>query len=109
MSGRLYAGFEQNKGFLQVVNGVGPSTQNNTNDRKAYNARGQLLITPSDTVDFLVIADYAKRNESCCSAVVEYPGPFQPLVNVFASTPALGGRTGGLGDSRLIAQPDVVR
>jgi iron complex outermembrane receptor protein len=109
MAGRLYMGFQQNNGFLQVVNGVGPSTQNNTNDRKAYNARGQLLITPSDSVDFLIIADYAKRNESCCSAVVEYPGPFQGLVNVFASTPLLGGKTGALGDSPLIGQPGVVR
>jgi iron complex outermembrane recepter protein len=109
MAGRLYVGYQQNSGFLQVVNGVGPSEQNNTNDRKAYNARGQLLITPNDDVDFLLIADYAKRNESCCSAVVEYPGPFQGLVNVFASTPALGGRPGGLGDSPLIGQPGVVR
>jgi iron complex outermembrane recepter protein len=109
VSGRLFAGFEQNKGFLDVVNGVGPSTQNNTNDRHAWNVRGQLLFTPSDDVDFLVIADYAKRNESCCSAVVEYPGPFQGLVNAFASTPALGGRTGALGDSPLIGQPGVVR
>ena len=109
LAGRLYAGFQQNKGFLDVVNGVGPSTQNNTNDRHAYNVRGQLLFTPSDSVDVLLIADYAKRNESCCSAVVEYPGPFQGLVNVFASTPALGGRTGALGDSPLIGQPGVVR
>jgi outer membrane receptor protein involved in Fe transport len=109
LAGRLYAGFQQNKGFLDVVNGVGPSIQNNTNDRHAYNVRGQLLFTPSDNVDFLVIADYAKRNESCCSAVVEYPGPFQPLVNVFASTPSLGGKTGALGDSPLIGQPGVVR
>jgi iron complex outermembrane recepter protein len=109
LAGRLYAGFQQNKGFLDVVNGVGPSTQNNTNDRHAYNVRGQLLFTPSDAVDFLLIADYAKRNESCCSAVVEYPGPFQALANVFASTPALGGRIGGLGDSPLIGQPGVVR
>jgi iron complex outermembrane receptor protein len=109
MSGRLFVGYQQNSGFLQVVNGVGPSEQNNTNDRKSYNARGQLLITPSDDMDFLIIADYAKRNESCCSAVVEYPGPFQALVNVFASTPALGGKVGGLGDSPLIGQPGVVR
>lgn len=109
MAGRLYAGFQQNGGFLQLENGVGPSTQNNTNDRHAYNVRGQLLITPSDNVDFLIIADYAKRNESCCSAVVEYPGPFQGLVNIFASTPALGGKTGALGDSPLIGQPGVVR
>jgi iron complex outermembrane receptor protein len=109
MAGRLYMGYQQNSGFLQVVNGVGPSEQNNTNDRKSYNARGQLLITPSDDIDVLLIADYAKRNESCCSAVVQYPGPFQGLVNVFASTPALGGRPGGLGDSPLIGQPGLVR
>src|ERR1700729_802777 len=109
MSGRLFMGYQQNDGFLQVVNGVGPSTQNNTNDRHSFNTRGQLLITPSDTVDVLIIADYAKREESCCSAVVEYPGPFQGLVNVFASTPALGGKTGALGDSPLIGQPGVVR
>jgi outer membrane receptor protein involved in Fe transport len=109
VAGRLYAGFQQNKGFLDVVNGAGPSIQNNTNDRHAYNVRGQLLFTPSDDVDFLVIADYAKRNESCCGAVVEYPGPFQPLVNVFAGTPALGGQPGGIGNSPLIGQPGVVR
>jgi iron complex outermembrane recepter protein len=107
MAGRLYMGFQQNSGFLQVDNGVGPSEQNNTNDRKAYNARGQLLITPSDTVDFLLIADYAKRNESCCGAVVEYPGPFQGLVNAFASIPPLLGKPGALGDSPLIGQPGV--
>jgi iron complex outermembrane receptor protein len=109
MAGRLYVGYQQNSGFLDVVNGVGPSQQNNTNDRKAYNTRGQLLITPSDDLDFLIIADYAKRNESCCSAVVEYPGPFQGLVNVFASNPLLGGKPGGLGDSPLIGQPGVNR
>ncbi|MDP9089903.1 MAG: TonB-dependent receptor [Pseudomonadota bacterium] len=109
MAGRLYVGYEQNSGFLQVGDGVGPSTQNNTNDRKGYNARGQLRITPSDDVDFLLIADYAKRNESCCSAVVQYPGPFQKLVNVFASTPLVGGKIGALGDSPLVGQPGVTR
>jgi iron complex outermembrane recepter protein len=109
MAGRLYAGFQQNKGWMPVVNGVGPSEQNNTNSRHAYNTRGQLLITPNDNVDFLIIADYAKRDESCCGAVVQYPGPFQGLVNVFASTPALGGQPGGLGNSPLVGQPGVSR
>jgi iron complex outermembrane recepter protein len=109
MAGRLYVGYQENSGFLQVNDGIGPNTQNNTNDRHAYNTRGQLLITPSDDVDVLLIADYAKRNESCCGAVVEYPGPFQGLVNVFASNPALGGKPGGLGDSPLIGQPGVTR
>ncbi len=109
IAGRLYVGYVQNSGFLRVVDGVGPSTQNNTNNRKEYNARGQLLMTPTDNVDFLLIADYAKRNESCCSAVVQYPGPFQGLVNVFASNPLLGGKTSALGNSALIGQPGVTR
>jgi iron complex outermembrane recepter protein len=109
VAGRLYGGFQQNKGWMPVVNGVGPSTQNSTNSRHAYNTRGQLLFTPSDNVDFLIIADYAKRNESCCGAVVQYPGPFQGIVNLFASTPALGGVPGGLGNSPLVGQPGVTR
>jgi iron complex outermembrane recepter protein len=109
MAGRLYAGFQQNKGWMPLVNGVGPNEQNSTNSRHAYNTRAQLLITPSDAVDFLIIADYAKRDESCCGAVVQYPGPFQGLVNVFASTPALGGVPGGLGNSPLVGQPGVTR
>lgn len=99
MSGRLFMGFEQNSGYLQVNDGVGPSTLNNTNDRKSYNTRGQLLITPSDDLDVLLIADFARRDESCCSAVIQYPGPFQGLVNVLAGTPILGGKVGALGDS----------
>ncbi len=109
VAGRLYVGYQQNNGFLQVVDGVGPSEQNNTNDRHSINTRGQLLITPSDDVDVLLIADYTKRVESCCGAVVEYPGPFQGLVNAFASTPLLGGKAGALGDSPLIGQPGVNR
>ena len=34
-----------------------------------YTMRGQFLLTPSDAVNFLVIGDYSKRNESCCGAV----------------------------------------
>jgi len=107
MAGRLYFGFQQNDGFLQVVDGVGPSEQNNTNSRHAYTGRGQLSITPSDDLDILLIADYSKRNESCCGAVVEYPGPFQGLVNAFASTPALLGAVGALGNSPLADAPGL--
>jgi iron complex outermembrane receptor protein len=103
MAGRLFFGFQQQTGFLQVVNGVGPGTENNTNSRHAFTGRGQLAITPTDDLDVLIIADFSKRTESCCGAVVEWPGPFQGLINVFASTPALGGRPGGLGDSPLSA------
>jgi iron complex outermembrane recepter protein len=101
MAGRLYFGFQQQQGFLQVNDGIGPNTQNNTNDRHMFTTRGQLSITPSDALDILLIADYTKRNESCCGAVVEYAGPFQGLVNTFASNPLLGGKVGALGNSPL--------
>jgi iron complex outermembrane recepter protein len=101
VAGRLYFGFQEQQGYLQVDDGVGPNTQNNTNGRHDFTTRGQLSITPSDDLDILLIADYTKRNESCCGAVVEYPGPFQGLVNAFASNPLLGGRAGALGDPLL--------
>ena len=101
MAGRLYFGFQQQQGFLQVDDGIGPNTQNNTDGRHMFTGRGQLSITPSDDLDILLIADYSKRDESCCGAVVEYAGPFQGLVNTFASTPLLGGKIGALGNSPL--------
>jgi iron complex outermembrane recepter protein len=105
MSGRMYFGFQQNTGYLQVNDGIGPNTQNNSNSRHAYTLRGQLLITPSDSLDVLVIADLSKRNESCCGAVMQYAGPFQGLVNVFAGTPALGGVPGATGTSTGTGTP----
>src|SRR6202034_4584440 len=61
MAGRLYVGFQQQQGFLQVDDGIGPNTQNNTNDRHMFTTRGQVSITPSDALDILLIADYTKR------------------------------------------------
>jgi iron complex outermembrane recepter protein len=94
---RLYAGFEKRDGFLAVDTGAGPSTDNNANNRNAYTTRGQYLITPSDNVSFLMIADFSKRNEVCCDAVPVISGVTAPLINILASTPALGGRTGVVG------------
>ncbi len=37
--------------------------------RDRYLLRGQLLWTPTDTLDFRLIGDYSQRNESCCPAV----------------------------------------
>ena len=56
MAGRLYFGFQQEQGYIQLNDGIGPNTQNNTNSRHAYTVRGQLLVTPNDNADFLVIA-----------------------------------------------------
>jgi iron complex outermembrane receptor protein len=105
MAGRLYFGFQENAGFVQLNNGIGPNTQGDTNSRHAYTTRGQLLITPNDNVDLLVIADLSKRNESCCGAVLQYAGPFQGLVNFFAGNPLVGGVLGATGTSTATGTP----
>jgi iron complex outermembrane recepter protein len=105
MSGRLYFGFQKQDGYIDLNNGIGPSTQGDTNSRHAYTVRGQLLITPNDNMDFLVIADLSKRNESCCGAVLQYAGPFQGLVNFFAGNPLVGGVLGATGTSTATGTP----
>jgi iron complex outermembrane recepter protein len=99
-AGRFYAGYQKRDGFLGIDASAGPNTDNKTDDRNMYTLRGQFLVTPSDAVNFLVIADYSKRNESCCGAVPVANGPFVGIVNALASVPPLGGQTGivGLGD-----------
>jgi len=94
---RFYAGYQKRDGFLNINDGLGPNTDNRTDDRNFYTLRGQFLLTPSDAVNFLVIADYSKRNESCCGAVPLNDGPVVGIVNALASNPLLGGQPGVVG------------
>jgi outer membrane receptor protein involved in Fe transport len=96
---RFYAGYQKRDGFLNINTGVGPNSGNRTDDRNMYTMRGQYLITPGDTVNFLVIGDYSKRNESCCGAVPVAAGPFAGIANFLASFPPFGGRTGAVAES----------
>jgi iron complex outermembrane recepter protein len=91
---RLYAEWQKRDGFLNVNDGVGPNTDDTSNNRNAYTVRGQYLVNPSDAISFLLIGDFSKRNEACCEAVPVIAGPLSPLINVLGSTPALGGKTG---------------
>jgi len=91
---RLYAEWQKRDGFLNVNDGVGPNTDDKSNDRNAYTVRGQYLVTPSDDFSLLMIADFSKRNEACCEAVPVIAGPLSPLINVLGSIPALGGKAG---------------
>ncbi|GAC1673377.1 MAG: TonB-dependent receptor [Steroidobacteraceae bacterium] len=102
---RFYAGYQKRDGFLDVMPGLGPNTDNKTDNRNLYTMRGQFLLTPSEGVNFLLIADYSKRNESCCGAVQTFDGPFSGIINALTSIPALGGRPGTAG----IASPPLDR
>lgn len=94
---RLYASYEKREGFLTIDDGPGPNTDDRSNDRNAYSVRGQYLVNFSDAITFLGIADLSRRNEACCEAVPVIAGPLAPLIDVLASTPALGGKTGTIG------------
>jgi outer membrane receptor protein involved in Fe transport len=100
---RFYAGYQRRDGFLNVDTGSGPNTANNTDNRNVYTLRGQYLLTPNDNVSFLAIADFSKRNESCCGAIQAADGPFSGIINALASVPELGGTTGATG----IASPPL--
>jgi outer membrane receptor protein involved in Fe transport len=94
---RFYAGYQKRDGFMDINTGLGPNSDNKTDNRNFYTMRGQFLLTPSDAVNFLVIADYSKRNESCCGAVPLDDGPFVGIVNALAGLTALGGQAGATG------------
>ena len=91
---RLYAEWQKRDGFLNVNDGVGPNTDDTSNNRNAYTVRGQYLVNPTGDIGFLLIGDFSKRNEVCCEAVPVIAGPLSPLINAIGSTPALGGKPG---------------
>jgi len=96
---RFYAGYQKRDGFLNINTGLGPNTDNRADDRNMYTMRGQYLITPSDTVNFLVIGDYSKRNELCCGAVQVAAGPFAGIANFLTGFPLLGGKAGTVAEA----------
>jgi iron complex outermembrane recepter protein len=96
---RFYVGYQKRDGFMDINTGLGPNSDDTTDNRNMYTMRGQYLITPSDAVNFLVIADYSKRNESCCGAVQVADGPFAGIANFIAGYPALGGQAGAVAEA----------
>jgi iron complex outermembrane receptor protein len=98
-AGRIYAEYEHRNGWLDINDGIGPSTSTRTDSRNGFIVRGQLLFQLPENADFLLIGDYAQRNESCCSAVPRVNGFFSGAINAIAGTPALGGVTGASGIS----------
>ncbi|HEY0085788.1 MAG TPA: TonB-dependent receptor [Allosphingosinicella sp.] len=65
---RLDGVYVQRDGFYRTVNPTG-GTESRINDRDRFFLRGQILFEPSDDLEVRVIADYTKRDESCCAAV----------------------------------------
>lgn len=64
---RLDGVWSKRDGFMDLVDGTGAKI-GDSNDRDRYLLRGQALIEPSDDLSIRLIADYTKRDESCCAA-----------------------------------------
>ncbi|MEQ8434987.1 MAG: TonB-dependent receptor [Oceanicaulis sp.] len=67
---RLFGARSENNGYTQLVVGKGANARvEESETTNYYTVRGQLLFTPSDTVEGRIILDYSERDERCCSAV----------------------------------------
>ena len=74
LAGRLFFAARERDGFYDVNVGPGPRTKRDDQDQSYWTLRGQLLFTPTDNLDFRVIADYSKRDEACCIGVQRFIG-----------------------------------
>lgn len=68
VAGRLYVASRERDGFLDIVRGPGPRTEDEDVNRKFTTARGQLLFQPTEALDIRLTADYTDRDEYCCAA-----------------------------------------
>src|SRR5205823_2923567 len=63
IAARLDGVYVKRDGFIK--NSI---TGERVNDRDRWLLRGQLLFEPNSDLSFRLIADYAKRDETCCAA-----------------------------------------
>jgi iron complex outermembrane recepter protein len=80
----IYGAKRQRDGWMDVVTGAGPRSEDEDYDQNYQTLRGKLLLEPGD-VDVLLSADFTSRDENCCTAVQLVSGGTAPLIN------ALGG------------------
>lgn len=85
IAARVEGVYAKRDGFARVVNAAGAPTGERVNDRDRFFVKGQLLLEPNDNVSFRLIADYTKRDESCCS------GHYFSVDETFDPTPGVAG------------------
>ncbi|MEE9279148.1 MAG: TonB-dependent receptor, partial [Myxococcota bacterium] len=72
---RVAGMFAQREGFYNDL-----TSSDKFSDQDRWSIKGQLLWTPTDTIDVRAIFDYNDRGESCCPAVFKDPGPTTPAM-----------------------------
>lgn len=88
IAARVEAVYAKRDGFTRLVSATNVPTGARTNDRDRLFVKGQLLFEPSDALDIRIIADYTKRDESCCS------GSYYSIAETFDPTPGVPGDYG---------------
>lgn len=78
---RIYAAHRDRDGWMDVVTGAGPRTEDQDYDQNFRTFRGKLLIAPTDNVEIVVSADSTKRDENCCTAVQLVSGSTAAIIN----------------------------
>ena len=93
----VFAAKRKRDGWMDVVTGPGPRTEDEDYDQNFHTLRGKLLFEPSDSLEILLSADYTSREENCCTAVQTVlgsssriingmpGGPHMPVANTFPS------------------------
>ena len=72
----IAAGTNTNDGYFKNLN-----TGNDINNRDRQSIRGQLVITPSDSTEIRIIADYDQIDEECCGVINIVSGPASGAIN----------------------------
>ena len=85
----VYAAKRKRDGWMDVVTGRGPRTQDADYDQDYHTLRGKLLLEPTDRLDLLLSADYTGREENCCTAVQLVTGGTAPLIDLLGGGDAI--------------------
>ncbi len=75
----------QRDGQYHVHTGSGPRSDTTDNDQNYWSARGQLLFVPNENASVRIIADYTKRDESCCTGTGITIGGTRAYIDQLAS------------------------
>jgi iron complex outermembrane receptor protein len=89
IAGRIFVAARQREGWFKINPGKG-GFETEDHNREYYTVRGQLLIEPTDTFSFRLIADYSDRNEACCASANVISGPTAALMNSLGAQLGLG-------------------
>ncbi|WP_331066227.1 TonB-dependent receptor [Steroidobacter sp.] len=76
---RLSARVNEQDGYLDDLDVTGGGGNESLNDADDRMVRGQLLFTPTDTLDIRLIGTYVDRDQHCCSGVL-VPGPVHQML-----------------------------